>query len=736
MADGDANANGATATAQGRVTGLIVPPPDIRAVVDKTAQFVARNGRSFERKIAGETVSAKFSFLKSSDPYHAYYEHKVSEWIEQNSQEAEKPAAAQVEAQAAEPEAPAAAASAPEAPAAAETAADEPAADANASVVVEKKAVETVTAKVAKKLKDKALTPPEPEKFKIKHPQLSALDQEIMYLTAQYTALSGKTFLAGLATREQRNPQFDFLKPTHALFAYFTALVESYTQVLAPTRQNDEQQQQMKRIEEGMDRMKVLDRCVHNLEWVRTEQERKDAEAAESDAERLALAQIDWHDFVVVETITLDDAEEEEAAAAAAAAAQVEADKGSDDDMDMDEDSDNDDADAAKPEIKVVEDYVPLASSSTAATSQPLLTVDGKTVSSAEANEHMRILLMNPKWREETQRHLEKQKESSYAAGTAIADSLRRFATKRADIFASSAEEEARLLQATSTPAPGAAAFVPQQDEMDDDGDDDEQQQQQPGPSAAPGAPGAAPGPFGQPPAQFQATGYPGAPMQHGLPPGVGPGMAGPPGTMGPPGMMMGAPGMRGPPGVGGPPGVARPPPGVMMMMGPPGVNGMPPGLSGPPGVPPGVSGPPGVSMPGPPGAPGTAPGTSAPQSTDDSEPAAKRQRTDTTPTLLPEAEFAALHPGTVRLVINVPQEPEHSQWKLEGQTLSIEVDIKDNIRTVKEKIMSELNGMPVNKQQLKIPVGFLKDTLTCAHYNFVNGTPLELSVRQRGGRR
>jgi len=44
---------------------------------------------------------------------------------------------------------------------------------------------------------------------------------------------------------------------------------------------------------------------------------------------------------------------------------------------------------------------------------------------------------------------------------------------------------------------------------------------------------------------------------------------------------------------------------------------------------------------------------------------------------------------------------------------------------------------MPVGKQQLKAPVvGFVKDNLNSAHYNFVNGTLLELSVRQRGGRR
>lgn len=30
---------------QTRVVGVIVPPPDVRAIVDKTAQFVAKNGK-------------------------------------------------------------------------------------------------------------------------------------------------------------------------------------------------------------------------------------------------------------------------------------------------------------------------------------------------------------------------------------------------------------------------------------------------------------------------------------------------------------------------------------------------------------------------------------------------------------------------------------------------------------------------------------------------------------------
>jgi splicing factor 3A subunit 1 len=56
---------------QGKVKGLIFPPPDIKAVVDKTAAFVAKHGKTLEEKIA------KFNFMKPLDPYHAYSEHKI-----------------------------------------------------------------------------------------------------------------------------------------------------------------------------------------------------------------------------------------------------------------------------------------------------------------------------------------------------------------------------------------------------------------------------------------------------------------------------------------------------------------------------------------------------------------------------------------------------------------------------------------------------------------------------------
>jgi hypothetical protein len=69
----------AAQSAQGKVVGVIIPPPEIRAVVDKTAQFVAKHGKSFEQKIlnSSEGKTAKFNFMKELDPYHAYYEMKI-----------------------------------------------------------------------------------------------------------------------------------------------------------------------------------------------------------------------------------------------------------------------------------------------------------------------------------------------------------------------------------------------------------------------------------------------------------------------------------------------------------------------------------------------------------------------------------------------------------------------------------------------------------------------------------
>ena len=52
-----------------------VPPPEIRAIVDKTAEYVAKNSEKFERTVLERHLSdPRFSFLNPWDPYNYYYE--------------------------------------------------------------------------------------------------------------------------------------------------------------------------------------------------------------------------------------------------------------------------------------------------------------------------------------------------------------------------------------------------------------------------------------------------------------------------------------------------------------------------------------------------------------------------------------------------------------------------------------------------------------------------------------
>lgn len=67
---------------------MYFPNTILTDIVDKTANFVARNGPEFESRIRqNELGNPKFNFLNFGDPYHAYYQHKVKEFKEGKGQE-------------------------------------------------------------------------------------------------------------------------------------------------------------------------------------------------------------------------------------------------------------------------------------------------------------------------------------------------------------------------------------------------------------------------------------------------------------------------------------------------------------------------------------------------------------------------------------------------------------------------------------------------------------------------
>ncbi|OAX84103.1 hypothetical protein ACJ72_01539 [Emergomyces africanus] len=164
--------------------GIVLPPKDIRTIIEKTAGFVARNGPVFEDRVREkERSNPKFSFLNPNDAYAPFYSWRLSEikagrGTDVSAGRAGEPVAA------AEPE------------------------------------------------KPKGPAQPPEFHYSARMPNINALDLEVVKLTALFVAKRGKSFMTALSQRETRNFQFDFLRPQHSLYQFFTRLVDQYTSLL------------------------------------------------------------------------------------------------------------------------------------------------------------------------------------------------------------------------------------------------------------------------------------------------------------------------------------------------------------------------------------------------------------------------------------------------------------------------------------------------------------------------
>ena len=726
------------------------------AIVEKTAQFVARNGPEFEARILEkEANNPKFGFLVPQNPYHAFYRKRVN-------------AIRVGEGLAPVPEAKPKPAPPPK----------------------------TVSEELG-------IPPPERELYTVHVPEgLSSLDLDVIKLAAQFVARNGKSFLTGLAAREHANPQFNFLKPNHSLFTFFTSLCDAYGRVLRPPKGAVE----ALKSDKYTDRAQILERCLQRMKYDKVTAERKKKADDLAEEERQAMAMIDWHDFVVVETIDFEDEEDDElpaplapdelvraarqqnpdapgvggsGAAAlpppsggqpvgalpppprAAEDTQTPATQAEPQAIDADEaamiaegvaaEAAEAGAEAAavaaeappEPEMKIVHNYRRPEERAAAAESLEYVIspITGERIRISEMAEHMRISLIDPQWKEQKERMLAKMKGSTKASDDEVARNLMGLASSRPDIFASTAEEMGAIVreemvrkQAQHTTAaqpwdgvsggapaqPGAAPVAPPM---------------RPAPSALPvvGVAAAPPAPAPLAPPQQQAAPVAAA---AGLPPPPPAAPTAPPTVLPPPPTVK--------PPTGALPPAAKPPTGpppaqlsavqaaaqatARMLSQQPMLNSAPPvGMPPPPGMmppmgmppPPGRGGmpmrPPG--MPPPPGAPGAPP--------------AKRQRTDgpsvgAAPTLQSETDFLAANSGPLTLTVSGEG----------GASYSVALpDARATIKDVKEKLLADGSlGVAANKLQLKVEaLGFLRDHLSAAYYNLTAGTPIAMSVKTRG---
>ena len=759
------------------ISGIIRPPPDIRAVADRTALFVSKNGRAFEIKILNSEKgkTPKFAFLHGNSPFHAYYEDRIRFYDEGGTDEEEKKKEEEEKLRKLKEKEECEARAAKEKEEAEAAAAKKEAARKKASAVDPvARALLTGRAKIeaaknaAQKAKDEEKnnkgegestpatntvittisasgpqSPPTLHHVSLVAPaNLSPLEVEVIKLTAQYVALSERkqydggagvpprsdNFLSNLTLKEWSNQEFAFLQPRHAHFAYFTALVDEYRSFL-PGGADYERAQNKARMDAKKERLahlipdesptsakkgddkkdtKVKDTVKTCLETAayRAEYEREMAERRRVAAEGPngafgGAGAIDWHDFVVVETIefaedevvealpppsslrlaalnkeqqTIEkDSEEKKVAEAKEEEEEnMEESSSSDSDVDMDDDEDEDGE-----KLKVVTNYQPKVVSTKEITGDASRThiidpITGKQIAIADMPEHMRIQLLDPKWAEERRRFLDKQRETNFVAGDDIASNISRFAQARGDMFGSKSEAELHDQKAESERKLQEANRLIREQAMMPQGPQMPQATFHPPAFAAPPPTFAAPPPPPPQPVMAQPT----IPTTSEEPAAKR--------------LKTDEPSAANPT-------LAMPPPSAMV----------------PPPMPPGMAVP-----PPPPGAPVPPP------------PAASNE-------LLSESDFIEKYPDEIPLCIVVPHDPSNSNWNFNGQTIDIAVKASSKIKELKVMLQDQVGGMPLNKMQLKHPVsGFMKDGLSIAYLNVVPMTTLDLVPKTRGGRK
>ncbi|KZT28566.1 hypothetical protein NEOLEDRAFT_1175869 [Neolentinus lepideus HHB14362 ss-1] len=744
LSNGDVQMGGLKESVLRFASGFILPPPEIKSIIDRTAAFVARsaNPPQFEDKIReNQRNDPKFSFLNPVDPYHAYYRHRMDKV--QRGEEDEVPAP------------------------------------------TEEKPVE----KVEERVVDWGVEPPQPE-FILDLPNITAIDLDIIKLTALFTARRGRNFLASLSAREGRNYQFDFLRPTHSLFVYFNRLVEQYTKILYPSK--EALAAIAERANPG-DKWKTLEQAKRYAKWEQNKREKEKKREDDREAERIAFAEIDWHEYAIVQTIeftavdtnaelpppmsiqdvesmtlaqkrmaamimetTAEDVEAHRArqaaaeAEAAAAVGGAGAGAADDDAMEESDDEDGENRERKRREeeerrreeeraraiqassleagtMKIRTDYVPKVGAKGKQQTTTTCSICGQQIPVDELQEHMRIELLDPRWKE--QRNVleaRKAQASELQKGANVAASIKNLARTRPDIFGAEEDEERRKREEEEEKQRRrarekvvwdghTASKASTQDKFSTNVNFDEQiaaihRAKGLGPQET-GAIGPGIGPAAPPPT---ITGLPPAPVSLPATPQGVPGYPAATISSGPQPASMG------------------PPPAAPVMLPPLHYQGL------------GAQQPFGFSPPPPPMGMGMSPQQAGMVRTADQMeggqgegiPPAKRQKVAKLPggALYPEADWLAMHPYPVSLQVQLPNDPSKAEWKLDGSVVTIpELPLNLLVSTLRDRIL-QATGSSVGASKMRLSSGgkMLTNTNTLASYNLEDEDLVTLTVSDK----
>lgn len=430
-------------------SGIIYPPPELRRTIDKAAELIAKKDPSFENNIkAAEQNNPKFAFLKLDDAYHAYYASR-------------RDAVRRGETLA------------PVIP------------ESSTNAVAQDGSNTPATADAAAGASTQPPPEPQPFEFSADLPNITAVDLDILKLTALFTARKGRSFASSLLSRESKSYQFEFLRPSHSLFTYFNHLVEQYQKVISPSPSLLENvklgaygttdtaliaQQKAKPAlgaGKGGARPYLLEQAKARAEWERHVRDKRKKQDEDQEKQRQAFNEIDWQDFVVVGTVELTEADQHvdlppprslremesmTLAQKKMASMIMESQAAADDVEDVEELAMPTRPPASTPlveevqqpsarggTIKVRKDYVPrgLASRTKPTAPDAAMTkcpVCGDQVAIDKMAEHVRFELLNPAYREQRQQlEAKKAQQAALQAGADPTYYLKQLATSRDD---------------------------------------------------------------------------------------------------------------------------------------------------------------------------------------------------------------------------------------------------------------------------------------------------------------
>lgn len=477
-------------------------------IIEKLAKYVAKNGPAFEKRIKDEhRDNPKFSFLLQNDPFNAYYLHKVEEIRhklreELNSKPSQQEATQQLQQhhqqrtgdnEDDDSQGPT------DQPMVARPDAEQQDSNGNShehqdnyqqsNMQEESGQVDGDEAtnsggaapRVRLKLNEyiqqmtmKLEEPPTLNHLATSAPSLTHMDCDIIKLTAQFIATYGRSFLLELVSREQNNAQFDFLKPQHGQFSYMTNLIMQYA--LIQNQPLDITEQMGK---DATSQKHVLDKIRMRAEWNRMlELEQKKREEAE-EKEKLLYSQIDWHDFVIKETIDYQPHERGEYPPTTADQVGTrlllqqryeEQNVPEEMEIDMDMDSGDDErsedgtdlavardkdefavpADRLTPkpdQVIIRKDYDPKSSNKVVQQDDNYFVspITNERIPVDKIHEHVRYNLADPRYLEKKDHMLRERlkEETVFASGSQIQSSLKNLAERRTDIFGMNDRETA-----------------------------------------------------------------------------------------------------------------------------------------------------------------------------------------------------------------------------------------------------------------------------------------------------